>query len=894
MCFHSFTYPILIYFVYLHRNLYLNSIYRKIIYKTLHIILPCVRQSIWRGVALVLLVAVMGSTAWGQMRSPISGTVYDQNTGEPLSFVQVAIPGTRYGTVTDMEGRFDLSVTADDTVLSFRLVGYRPRTVALKGSSWRRMKVTMEPEVTVLQAVSVTAKRGKGDRYRRKNNPAVALVKRVIDHKEENHVMANEQFSRRVFEKLNMCIDQFHPDFEGNAFWRHFQFVEKYIDRAPFDNAEILHFSIHERMQTQNYKHGGLRTLTTANRADGVDANVTQEGFDDDLDALFPSIDIFDNEIALMSIRFVSPLSSVLANAYYHYYITDTVMIDSLKCIELSFVPSSKGNFGFVGSMYIVADSTYAVKRYNLRVPEAVDLNFVRDLNVLQTFERDSAGRYMPIRTDTYGRFYVGKRLRQIYAHKLQLYYDYSFDTLIPQPDSLFTPMSSYAELPNSHRVFRKEWNARRPIELTLSETFLDSMRFELMRIPSVRFTIKTIETLFIGYIPTSSSRDSSRFDLGSIYNFVSHNGTEGLRLRMGGMSTACLNKRNFVDGFLAYGFRDKQFKFNLNLIHTFADKRRFPKEYPQGFVCLHAGYDIESPGLSFDRYDRDNIMQWTDKAVPAMYVADIQLRLRKQWPSFIDIDTWVGAQHLRPTDLLSYYRITDGGTERVDEFYYAQWALSVGFSPNVATRSGRTGETSLLNLLGSGTSITLSHEMGLLDGFYYNRSTFSIISRLWSAAFGYLDTRVHGGIVWSQVPMPKLFVPNGNISYMLSENAFNTMVPMEFMMDRYVSLYATYHMKGLILNRLPLIKRLKLREVLGFNILYGGMSDMNNPANGHKGLYLLPAQTEFLTNTPYMEYSIGIENILKLIRIDYVRRITYLKDGISPWAIKICLQFTM
>ena len=113
---------------------------------------------------MVLLVAVMGSTAWGQMRSPISGTVYDQNTGEPLSFVQVAIPGTRYGTVTDMEGRFDLSVTADDTVLSFRLVGYRPRTVALKGSSWRRMKVTMEPEVTVLQAVSVTAKRGKGDR----------------------------------------------------------------------------------------------------------------------------------------------------------------------------------------------------------------------------------------------------------------------------------------------------------------------------------------------------------------------------------------------------------------------------------------------------------------------------------------------------------------------------------------------------------------------------------------------------------------------------------------------------------------------------------------------------------------------------------------------------------
>ena len=183
---------------------------------------------------------------------------------------------------------------------------------------------------------------------------------------------------------------------------------------------------------------------------------------------------------------------------------------------------------------------------------------------------------------------------------------------------------------------------------------------------------------------------------------------------------------------------------------------------------------------------------------------------------------------------------------------------------------------------------------MGLLDGFYYNRSTFSVFNRLWFAALGYLDLRMQGGIVWNPVPMPKLFVPNGNISLLMSENAFNTMRPMEFMMDRYVSLFATYHMKGLILNHIPLINRLKLREVVGFNLLYGGMSDMNNPENGHAGLYQLPANTDFLSSTPYMEYSIGIENILKLIRIDYVRRISYLKEGESPYVIKVCIQFTM
>lgn len=866
----------------------------RIIIRAIHTFIPLGRRAFCRWMALLWLV-VCGTGAWGQrMVSPISGTVTDKRTGEPLAFVQIAIPGTKYGTVSDINGRFDLSVTATDTVLHFRMMGYRPQTVVLKKKSSHRLKISMEPEVKTLQTVQVTAKKGKGGRYSRKNNPAVELVKRVIEHKRTNNVMSSRQFSRRVFEKLNMCLDQFHPDFEKHVFWKHFPFVEKYIDRAEFDNAEILHFSIRERMQSQNYADERLRTLTTAYRADGVDVNMSQEGLDDDLGALFPTIDIFSNEIALMSVRFVSPLSTILATTFYHYYITDTVEVEGQRCIELSFVPSSKGNFGFVGSMYIVDDSSYAVKRCMMRVPEAVDLNFVRDLNVMQTFERDSAGHYLPTRTDTYGRFYIGKRLRQIYAHQMQLYYDYSFDTLLPQPDSLFTPLSTYAEHPHAHRMLRKEWNARRPVELSLAETFLDSMRYELIRIPSVRYTIKTVEALLTGYVPTHSSRDSSLFDIGSIYNMVSHNGIEGLRLRAGGMSRARLSKRNFFDGYVAYGFDDKQVKFNLNLIHTFAPKRRFPKENPLGYISLHVGYDIESPGLSFDQYDRDNILMWSNKEVPAQYVADVQLRLRKQWPSFIGIDTWVGGQHIRPTGLLNYYRITPDGTERVDSIVFAQWATNITFSPGTLTGGGRTGENSLLNLSGSASSVTLGHEMGLLDGFYYNRSTVSFFNRLWFAALGYIDLRAQGGIVWNPVPMPKLFIPNGNSSLFLSNSSFNTMRPMEFIMDRYVSLFATYHMKGLILNHIPLIKRLRLREVLGFNLLYGGMSDMNKPSPDHAGLYLLPTGANFLSNTPYMEYSIGIENILKLIRIDYVRRLTYLGEGVSPHAIKVCLQFTM
>lgn len=795
-----------------------------------------------------------------------------------------------------MYGRFDLTVGNTDSLVQFRMMGYRTQVVELATlRSPRRMRVKMEPTANTLQTVNVTAKRERRERYRRKNNPAVELVKQVIEHKNQNDILTSQtHFSRQVFDKLNTCLDHFHPDFETHLFWKHFPFVEKYIDQAEFDGAEILHFSIDERMHQQEFIQGRLLTLTTAARADGVDANLKQEGLEEDLDLLFAPVNIYANEISLMSVHFVSPLSSNLANTFYHFYITDTTYIEGRRCIELTFVPANRASFGFVGTMLIVDDGSYAVQRYSLRVPETVDLNFVRDLNVIQHYERDSLGRYLPTRGDTYARFYIGKRLRQVYAHQLHLCHNYAFDSLaVPVPDTLFPALTTHVTLPSAPKVRRKQWNEQRPIQLTMAETFLDSMRYELMRIPSIRYTVRTLEALVTGYIPTSSNRDSSRLDIGPLYNFVSHNGIEGTRLRFGGMTSALLNNRNFADGYIAYGIDDHRFKFNINLYHTFAPKRRWPKTAPVGYITLHAGYDVESPGLSFDTYDRDNIIMWSDQQTPAQYVADLQLRLRKDWPNHIGLNTSVGAQHITPTSLLNYYRITPTGTERVNNIDYGQWSTSLSFSPKSITGNNRSGEGSLLNLSGNSISMTLSHEMGLLDGFYYNRSTANISGRLWLSAFGYVDMRARGGYIWNQVPMPKLFTPSSNTSAIYSQYAFNTMRPMEFMMDRYAQLQVSYHLKGLILSRLPLIRRLRWREVVGFNILYGSMSDKNRADKtrpDHAGLYLLPAGAQFLTNQPFMEYSIGIENFLKVMRIDYVRRLSYL-DGIDmPWAIKVSL----
>ncbi|MCQ2297231.1 MAG: DUF5686 and carboxypeptidase regulatory-like domain-containing protein [Bacteroidales bacterium] len=825
----------------------------------------------------------------------ISGTVIDHSSSEPLAFVQVMVPNSSTGTVTDINGRFDLTVGVGDTVVTFRMVGYQQQSVSLKGRKGRRIKVAMEPTSYTLSTVDITASRTKGDRYRRKDNPAVELAMKVIAHKDSNNLMTQPRFSRQVYEKLNMCLDQFHPDFETHRLWKHFPFVEKYIDRAEFDGAEILHFSIRERMAEQEYDQGRMRTMVTGQRAEGVDVDLDDEGFDSDLQVLFAPADIFANEIDLMSVKFVSPLSSLLGNTFYHYYITDTVEEDSQRLIELSFIPSSKGNFGFVGSMYIVDDGTYAIRRYNMRVPEAVDLNFVRDLTLRQSYQRDSLGRYLPERTDVYCRFYLlSKRIKQIYVHQLRLCHDYAFDSLAkPLPDSLFRPLVYTATVPGAEKIRRRVWNATRPVTLSMSETFLDSIRYELMRIPPIRHTIHALQVIGTGYIPTSSSRDSSRFDFGSVYNFVSHNGLEGLRLRVGGMSTIRLSKRNFFDGYVAYGFDDHRPKFNLTYIHTFEPKRRYPLEYPLGLISFNATYEVESPGLTFDQFDRDNIFMWTDLQVPAQYVADAQVRVRKMWPSHIGLDTWVGAQRIEPTSLLDYYRVSAGALDRVDAFYHAQWCTRLSFSPNAVAGGGRTGEGTLLNLASNASSFTLGHEMGVLDGFYYNRTTANLFSRLWLSAFGYIDFRLHGGMIWNSVPLPKLFIPAGNASPYMSDAAFSTMNPMEYVTDRYVSLFATYHLKGLILNHIPLINRLRLREVLSFNILYGGLSPKNDPSVT-QGLYQLLNGVHFLTSQPYAEYGIGIENILGLIRVDFVRRLTYLDAVSQPYAVKLSLRFAM
>lgn len=853
---------------------------------------------------LLLLFTLCSALVWAQdgITTGLQGRVRDAETNEPIPFVQIVFDGTTVGAETDMDGRFSISNNQGYTSVSFRMMGYESQKMKIqRGKTKKRVTIKMVPRGKTLGTVEITAKKGK-NKYSRKHNPAVDLVRKVIDHKEKNRVEAQPHYRRDVYERLSMSLDDFNPDFEGKRLWRKLNFLEKYIDETEFDATPILVVSMRELLAQESYRKSPKQTrrLVTGKRMEGLDEVLSDEGIDENIRAMFNPVDIYDGDIELMLNHFTSPLSPVLAVSFYKFYITDTTFVDGQKCVELSFVPANQQSYGFTGRMYVSLDpdSTFALTKYVMTVSPHVNLNFVRDLSIVQTFHRDSLGRYLPYRCDTYGRMYISKHIQELYVHQMRVYTGYDLsDTVQMLPDSLFSRFETEVTLPRKDLMrYKSEFAERRPVKLSAKETVLDSMWVELARLPEFKTIKYTGEVFTSGYIPTAHQRSKSKFDIGPVFNILSFNHEEGWRVRLGGMTKAELNPRNFLEGYAAYGFRDKRPKGSLTYTHTFDDKDRHSHEAPFSSFSINGIYELQTPGQSYDNFDRDNIMSSSDKEMNVQYVAQGMMRLRKEWKSHVRFDTWLAARHYEPSGSLVYLQYQDDGSlKKVDFFTEAEWHVGMSFTPNFSPGTRRRETQS--NLRKDAPSISIGHTVDLVDGVTWVHTTdFSAEKRIWLSSFGHIDAKLTAGAIWNRAPYTRLYIPSGNSSIWVSNNSFNSMQPMEFIMDRYVAFFATYHLKGWILNRIPLINRLRLREVMGFNILYGGLTDKNNVDIDRVGLYKMPDVTKPFGDVPYMEYSLGIENILRIFRIDFVRRLTYVDgwDKKDCWFVRIDLKFAL
>ena len=899
---------------------------------------------------LFLLLGVFASASAQEKITSLSGVVVDADTGEPLPFVQLYFIkptsegslNTQYGTTSDLDGNFSLSNPAGYTTVNFQMVGYKTEMYTLRqGQQRKNIKIKLKPDVYNLQDIVVTPKHRKQE-YRRKGNPAVELIKNVIAHKDSLTPRTREQYTASTYHRQSFALDNFAPNF-NKGFWKEVDFIRKYIDTTGTNPALTL--SIRENLGREFYQKKPHREKESIDkkRFFGLESLMSTQTMEKQLQAIFKDVDINQDNMNILFNRFVSPLSSTLAVAYYQYYIMDTILVDGVSCIDLAFVPVNSESYSFTGHLYIVNDSTYKIKKYAINIPPHINLNFVSDYSVAHEYKQLPDGLWVPDRTYTYCKFYLTDRKRTLLARQTKIYTDFDFDS--PIAKEVYSPFYGLTDSvkPADSTSIREDfqyWDEHRPEPLSFYESSVMDLVDEFKNTPKFNALLMAVDALtseFVATVP-STRWGESKWDFGPIYNTISWNMLEGVRLRVGGTTTANLHPQFFLSTYAAYGFGDKRPKGDLTLMYSFNKKRYHQYEPLRDYLALSLNYDVQEPGQQFSVLERDNILMSipTSKIVMKnfQYVARGRLLYYKELPIQLTTKLNFDYEYNEAAGAMTYDRITGydtlgiiSGTQRIKAYHNYEFGAELRYSPGADFPINRVGVETPFTLEQDAPVISIRHTIGYLDdryaggqGFFYNATQLTAEKRFWFSSFGHLDARIQTGMVWNKVPFTKLYSPTTSTSIFLGKNAFNLMQPMEFIMDEYVALYATYFFKGWILNRIPGINRLKLRGVISFSGIYGGLTDKNNPyIAGNEGLYKFPDSSTFDANgeyisgytsspigkLPYMEFTAGFENILKFIRIDYVRRITYndymLPNGnrrkIGAWGrngVKITVRFAL
>ena len=874
---------------------------------------------------LLLCIAGMASAQENPQRTSISGVVVDGDTGETLPFVQIyflksttnkGMVPSEIGTTTNLDGYFTLSNTEGYNTLNFQMLGYKTEMLTLrKGQNRKDVKIKMTPDVYGLQDIVVTPKNRKRD-YKRKGNPAVELIKNVIANKENHSVRTADQYTAQTYSRMSFALDNIKVNW-NKPFWKNFLFVQKYIDSTGVYPSVTISLREHISEEYFQRKPHREKKILQKKRIFGVEDLVSSGSFQENVNAIFKDVDINDNSMNLLFNRFVSPLSSTLAVTFYQYYIMDTIMVDGYPCIDLAFVPVNSESYGFTGHLYIVNDSTYRLKKYAINVPPDINLNFVSNYSVEHSYKQLENGLWAPDRTSTYAKFYVFNNKRGILARQTKIYTGWDLETPIPKETfSSFTANEVESNDSTAQRLGAAAWDTLRPEPLTRYENSVYELVQEVTAQPKLASMIAAVNALTTEFVATTPAKDLdlSKFDIGPIYQFVSWNMLEGVRVRVGGVSTARLHDQFFFRGYVAFGTKDLRPKYNGTLIYTFDKHKNQPYDGLRHHLQLSAQYDVEEPGQLTDVIRRDHILMSIPTSTPTLgfdqYVFHANVEYMKEWRNKFSIKTSFDFSNNEAAGALRYDRVdwtpnisaTDTTwsktTTPIGSYRDYEGKIEFRYSPGSRVYIDRMGIESPFALEKDAPTIKLIHSIGFLDdrhnggnGFFYNRTEAMFDKRFWFSAFGHLDLRVQTGMIWQKVPFTKLYLPQTSTSIFLAQRSFNLMKPMEFLMDEYVSLFATYYFKGWILNRIPGINKLKLRGVVSVAAIYGGLTKKNNPfIETGNGLYEFPQSATFddqgywvagrtsspIGKLPYIEITAGFENILKFIRIDYVRRITY------------------
>ena len=837
---------------------------------------------------------VVGSALIASGQTPegytiIKGEVLDSVTGEGLPFAQIFLTGSQSGALANENGGFTIITGVKFKSLRVNVVGYQPQELKVPMGQQTNLTIKMVPTTVMLNEVIVR----KTAKYVKKGNPAVAFVEKLRARRNMYNPKDHDYFNYDKYEKVSFGLNNFNTSSNKNLIAQNFKFLKEYVDTSDITGKMVLPLSIQEKVSQEHFRKSPAshREVVMATNHAGIDDQHDTESLKRFIDDVFREMDIYSNDITFMQNRFVSPLSSI-GTDFYKYYL-DTVIVDGQQCYELTFTPFTTETFGFLGRLYVPAsDTTMFISKIRMNVPHKINLNYVNQVYLEQDYIKAPDGSRLKVRDDLMVEFKIAPKTPEIYARRQTFYDGHNF-----KPPKDLTIFNNSSEVITKDNLTQDEnyWAAHRPIVAVKNEHTVKDMLARLRQSKLFYWCEKVVTTLVNGYIATAGNSRNSKFDIGPVNTTISGNSLEGARFRLGGMTTAKLNPRWFGKFYVAYGTRDERFKYMGQLEYSFVDKKFHPNEFPVNSLRLMHRYDVDKLGQHYLYTNHDNVFLALkrQKDNKMIYLRETVMEYKLETQAGFSITAAV--QHMRH-EASKFLPFIDGKGNSLSHYNTAGFNITLRYAPGekfYQTRSFR------IPINQDAPVFTLSHTFmprGFLGSDYtINKTEAGIQKRFWFSAFGYTDIILKAGKIWSKVPYPELMIPNANLSFTIQPESFSLMNAMEFVNDQYLSWDVTYWINGAILNRIPLIKKLKMREVLSFRGLWGKLTDKNNPALDNELLQFPEgALCQAMGKRPYIEVGVGLDNILTFLRVDYVWRINYRNNpGINRSGVRIQMHFT-
>lgn len=855
----------------------------------------------------------------------IHGVVTDSDTGDPIPYLNIYYDGKGVGTITDIDGKYSIDYHEGWNKLTFSMVGYATQVISVSVRTGE-LNLKMKPDL-VLDEVIVKPKKEK---YSRKNNPAVELMKKVINAKKASNLEEKDYYSYNKYQKITFSLNNITQDSlkESNLF-KKYPFFRDQVEVCDVTGKNILPISVDETVSQKVYRKEphSEKTIIKGLNSSGVNELFnTGDMLTTVLKDVFQDINIYQDRFRFLQYPFDSPVSNA-GIGFYRYYIMDTLDIDKERCFHLTFVPNNSQDFGFTGHLYILADSTFRVKQCIMNLPKKTDINFVDHMVITQKFEELSTGEWVLAEDDMLCELsYLKKLLGSFQVRRTTRYSDFGFEEI---PDRIFKRKGEEIKDVNAMMQGEDFWKEYRPTQLTRSESKMDQFVDNLSQIKGFKYIIFVAKAFIENFVETGSKDHPSKVDIGPINTIISENYIDGLRLRASAQTTANLNPHLFLRGYYAYGFKDEKSKYKGEIEYSFNKKEYLPREYPINSLTFSYSYDNMLPTDKFMATDKDNVFTSFKVCTVDQYNYERTASIKYEREQLSGLKTTVILKHsnYEPCGKL-FYRTMAGesllneaiqngeltGNDwvkspyNVHDFTVAEATFALRYAPGetfVNTKQRRLP----VNL--DAPVFTLSHTVGLKgvlgSDYTYNMTEAGIYKRWWLSSWGNIDTHLKGGIQWNKVPFPLLIMPAANLSYIIQDETFNLINNMEFLNDRYASLDVSWNMQGKLFNRIPLLNKLKWREFIGVKCLWGKLTDKNNPFLAENAsdpdLMLFPGHYDengvYRTSSyvmdpkkPYVEISVGIHNIFKLLHVEYVRRLNYNNlPTANKWGIRFMIR---